>query len=49
MSETRTPTMVEALIPVAALVAMLGLSVYLFGDNSSQGPNQIVLGCPARR
>ena len=43
MSETRTPTMVEALIPVAALVAMLGLSVYLFGDNSSQGPNQIVL------
>jgi NhaC family Na+:H+ antiporter len=35
--------MVEALIPVAALVAMLGLSVYLFGDNSSQGPNQIVL------
>jgi NhaC family Na+:H+ antiporter len=35
--------MVEALIPVAALVVMLGLSVYLFGDSSSQGPNQIVL------
>jgi NhaC family Na+:H+ antiporter len=35
--------MVEAMIPVASLVLMLGLSVYLFSDNSSQGPNQIVL------
>ena len=35
--------MLEALTPVLSLVAMLGLSVYLFSDNSSQGPNQIVL------
>jgi NhaC family Na+:H+ antiporter len=35
--------MLEALIPVVSLVAMLGLSVYLFSDSSSQGPNQIVL------
>ena len=35
--------MLEALVPVVSLVAMLGLSVYLFSDNSSQGPNQIVL------
>lgn len=35
--------MTEALVPIVSLVAMLGLSVYLFSDNSSQGPNQIVL------
>ncbi len=35
--------MLEALIPVVSLVALLGLSVYLFSDSSSQGPNQIVL------
>jgi NhaC family Na+:H+ antiporter len=43
MTKPRTPTLLEALIPVAALVAMLALSVYLFGDGSSSGPNQIVL------
>ena len=43
MSTPRTPTILDALIPVAALVAMLALSVYLFGDSSSSGPNQIVL------
>ena len=43
MSNPRSPTMLEALTPVLSLVAMLGLSVYLFSDNSSQGPNQIVL------
>ncbi|MFM7784687.1 MAG: Na+/H+ antiporter NhaC family protein, partial [Gammaproteobacteria bacterium] len=32
-----------ALTPVAALVALLGTSVYLFGDGSSGGPNQIAL------
>ena len=32
-----------ALTPVAVLVALLGASVYLFGDASSQGPNQIAL------
>ena len=43
MSETRKPTMLEALIPVVSLIAMLGLSVYVFSDSSSSGPNQIVL------
>lgn len=32
-----------ALIPVAALVVLLGLSFYLFGDKAAGGPNQIAL------
>jgi NhaC family Na+:H+ antiporter len=43
MSTPKAPSLVDALIPVIALVLMLGLSVYLFGDSSSSGPNQIVL------
>jgi NhaC family Na+:H+ antiporter len=43
MTTPKPPSLVHALIPIAALVAMLALSVYLFGDYSSQGPNQIVL------
>ena len=35
--------MLDALIPVLALILMLGVSVYLFGSDSSSGPNQIVL------
>lgn len=33
----------DALIPIVLLVTLLGASVYLFGDNSSFGPNQIAL------
>jgi len=43
MSEPKQPTLLDALIPVLSLIGMLALSVYLFGDDSSQGPNQIVL------
>jgi len=43
MKTPKSPSLIDALIPIAALVAMLGLSVYLFGDSSSSGPNQIVL------
>ena len=43
MTTPRSPSLVDALIPVAALVVMLAMSVYLFGDSSSSGPNQIVL------
>ena len=39
----RSPSLVDALIPVVSLIVMLGLSVYLFGSDSSYGPNQIVL------
>ena len=42
-NEKKTPTLVDALIPVVSLVIMLAMSVYLFGADSSGGPNQIVL------
>ena len=43
MTTPKSPTLLDALIPIAALVMMLALSVYLFGSDSSYGPNQIVL------
>jgi NhaC family Na+:H+ antiporter len=43
MSEPKEASLLDALIPVVSLVIMLGLSVYLFGSDSSSGPNQIVL------
>ena len=43
MTEFRSPSLLDALIPVVSLVLMLGFSVYLFGSDSSSGPNQIVL------
>lgn len=43
MSAPKSPSLLDALIPIAALIAMLSLSVYLFGSDSSAGPNQIVL------
>ncbi len=48
MTDTPSGTRVEpplglALVPVMLLVALLGAAVYLFGDESSFGPNQIAL------
>jgi len=37
------PSLLQALAPVVFLIAMLSSSVYLFGDGSSAGPNQIAL------
>ena len=42
-SELREPSLLDALTPVIALVSMLSLSVYLYGDGSSGGANQIAL------
>lgn len=39
----RAPTNLQALTPLVALIAMLIASVWLFGDDSSYGPNQIAL------
>ncbi|MCC3861833.1 Na+/H+ antiporter NhaC [Pseudemcibacter aquimaris] len=39
----REPSFVDALIPVVSLVCMLAISVYLYGDGSSSGANQIAL------
>ena len=43
MTTPKSPTLLDALIPIAALIAMLAMSVYIFGSDSSSGPNQIVL------
>ena len=37
------PSLGRALVPVVLLIVLLGASVYLFGDESSSGPNQIAL------
>ena len=39
----RTPGIWQAMAPVCLLIGMLSTSVYLFGDESSSGPNQIAL------
>lgn len=39
----RDPTLGEALLPVIVLIGMLASSVYMFGDGSSSGPNQLAL------
>ena len=35
--------MLQSLVPVFVLIALLSLSIWLFGDDSSQGPNQVAL------
>ena len=42
-SAFQTPSVLQACIPVIVLVLLLSLSVYLFGEDSSYGPNQIAL------
>ena len=42
-SSIRKPSLMDALLPVALLVALLALAVYYFGDSSSSGANQISL------
>ena len=41
--DSKEPSLIQALIPVAGLVALLSFSVYLFGEDASYGPNQIAL------
>lgn len=44
MTETqKQPTLIDALIPIISLIVLLATSVYLFGDSSSGGANQIAL------
>lgn len=42
-SVKRDPSLRQSLVPVAVLVGLLASSVYLYGDGSSSGPNQIAL------
>lgn len=39
----KQPGFLDAAVPLLVLVVLLSASVYLFGDNSSYGPNQIAL------
>lgn len=39
----RQPSLALSLVPIVVLVGLLSLSVVLFGDSSSSGPNQIAL------
>jgi Na+:H+ antiporter, NhaC family len=39
----RPLSMVEAAIPIVALIVLVGLSFYLFGDAGAKGPNQVAL------
>ncbi|MCP4273093.1 MAG: Na+/H+ antiporter NhaC [Gammaproteobacteria bacterium] len=41
--QSREPSLSDALIPLACLILLLSFSVFLFGSDSSYGPNQIVL------
>ncbi|MCC5855081.1 MAG: Na+/H+ antiporter NhaC [Idiomarina sp.] len=44
MAETiKKPSYLQAVIPLLALIVMLASSVYLYGEDSSYGPNQIAL------
>jgi len=39
----RPLTMTEAAVPIVALIVLVGLSFYLFGDAGAKGPNQVAL------
>jgi len=39
----KTPSILDAVIPIASLILMMGCSVILFGNDSSYGPNQVAL------
>jgi NhaC family Na+:H+ antiporter len=39
----RPLSMTEAAIPIVALIVLVGLSFYLFGDAGAKGPNQVAL------
>lgn len=41
--ENRELSLFEALIPIVALVVMLGYNVYVFGDEATGGSNQFIL------
>jgi NhaC family Na+:H+ antiporter len=43
LENARPPSLLDALVPLVALIALLSLSYVLFGDAASTGPNQIAL------
>ena len=43
MTEIKRPSLVQAFIPIAALIALLTINVFIFGTAATDGPNQIAL------
>ena len=43
MTQAKSPSLLDAVIPVVALILLIALAVYLFGSDASSGPIQIVL------
>jgi NhaC family Na+:H+ antiporter len=43
-NRSHPPSLIDACIPVAALIMFLATSYLLYGDKASQGPNQVALG-----
>ena len=43
MTYTKQPSILQAIAPILLLIALLGLNVWYFGEDSSYGPNQIAL------
>lgn len=39
----RSPSLIDACIPVVALIVLLAASYLLYGENAAQGPNQVAL------
>lgn len=43
ISSPRPPSLADAVMPLLTLIVLLSLSVYLYGSDSSYGPNQMAL------
>lgn len=43
MQNDKTPSLLDCFLPIFCLMILLGLSVYMYGDDSSSGANQIAL------
>ncbi len=43
MTEKKSPSLLQAFIPIGALVFLLSVNVYIFGSDATSGPNQIAL------
>ena len=39
----RAPTLLDALLPVAVLIALIALTIWLFGISATDGPLQVAL------
>lgn len=42
-AEPRAPSLIDALIPVATLIVLIGLTLYLYGIDATNGPLQVAL------